>query len=279
MSGTLRAMADQDRDEPSLELPSLGFGRKRRRRKAKAAAEPEPTPEPEPEPTPEPEPEPEQAPDTGSTTVHDDPLSGPYEGSEEETRVQPAAVEEPAADTAQGRPLFADERPEHAAEDAGAAAPVIAAQERSPDEDPGAAPGERRKERRAFSLPSIGGMPAAIVTGALVGALTVGLTWAALRGCEAVKGTSSCGGPGLLLLVVILILAILLGSFLLRAFGVPDPGSNSFLAVGLLAVLTLLFLMDALFSWWILVVVPVLAILTFALAHWVTVAFIEPAEG
>lgn len=275
-------MADQDRDEPSLELPSLRFGRRRRRKKAEVAAETPAAPEPTPEPTPEPEPgptaEPDHAADTSSTTVLDDPLTGPYEGSDDETRVEPAAVDEPGADTAQGRPLFADERPEDPREVDDDAAPAMASEERSPDEDQGATPGERRKERRPFSLPSIGGMPAAIVTGALVGALTVGLTWAALRGCEAVKGTSSCGGPGLLLLVVILILAILLGSFLLRAFGVPDPGSTSFLAVGLLAVLTLLFLMDALFTWWILVVVPVLAILTFALAHWVTVAFIEPLE-
>ncbi len=75
-----------------------------------------------------------------------------------------------------------------------------------------------------------------------------------------------------------MVATIVLGSFLLRAFGVPDPGSTSFLAVGLLAVLTLLFLMDVLFTWWIIIVVPALAILTFALAHWVTVAFIEPSE-
>ena len=277
-------MADQDRDEPSLELPSLRFGRRRRRRKAAAAAaaaEPATEPQHEPEPAPEPEPEPEPQPemrsdeDTIATTVLDDPLSGPYREAHPEpaddTRVEPAADEA----SEQERPLFADE-PGPEEEDVDT---VVAAQELPAEDEQPEATRERRKRRRRPSLPSIGGMPAAILTGVLVGALTVGLTAAALRGCEAVKGTSSCGGPGLLLLTVILVLGILLGAFLLRAFGVADPGSTSFLAVGLLAVLTLLFLMDALFMWWIVIVVPALAVVTFALAHWVTVAFIEPGES
>ncbi|MGH3361797.1 MAG: hypothetical protein ACRDOM_04990 [Nocardioides sp.] len=271
-------MADEDRDEPSLELPSLGFGRRRRRKRRKTAAAadesaPGPTPEPEPDPEPVPEPDPEPGPEpaaepvaeTSPTTILDDPVSGPHE----ETRVRPATTGAPeAGDSAeQGRPLFSDETPPESGSD---------------DAQPAASRKERRrerKERRGARPPSVGGMPAAIITGALVGALTVGLTWAALRGCEAVKGASSCGGPGLLLLVAILVAMIVLGSFLLRAWGVPDPGSTSFLAVGLLAVLTLLFLMDALFDWWIVIIIPVLAILTFALAHWVTVAFIEPGDS
>ena len=37
----------------------------------------------------------------------------------------------------------------------------------------------------------------------------------------------------------------------------PDPGSTSFLAVGLLAVVALLFLVDVLFEWWMIIVIPV----------------------
>jgi membrane protein implicated in regulation of membrane protease activity len=71
---------------------------------------------------------------------------------------------------------------------------------------------------------------------------------------------------------------IYLGGALLKAFRVPDPGSTSFLAVGLLAVVALLFLVDVLFSWSMIIVIPVVAMATYALAHWVTTAFVEPAE-
>ncbi len=125
----------------------------------------------------------------------------------------------------------------------------------------------------------IGGIPAAIVTGLLVGVLTVGLTSASLRLCEVLQGTSSCGGPGLFLLLAIMIAMIFLGAALLRAWGLPDPGSTSFLAVGLLAVVALLFLVDLLFNWWMIIVIPLVAMATFTLSHWVTATFIEPAEG
>ena len=115
-----------------------------------------------------------------------------------------------------------------------------------------------------------------MVTGALVGVISVGLTWTSLRLCEVVRGTSSCGGPGYLLLLLILVAMVLLGTALLRALGVPEPGSTSFLAVGLLAVLTLLFLVGVLFHWWMILVLPACSALTFAAAHWVTTTFVEP---
>jgi hypothetical protein len=71
---------------------------------------------------------------------------------------------------------------------------------------------------------------------------------------------------------------VLIGSVLLRAFGVPDPGSTSFLGVGLVAVVALLFLVDLLFLWWMVIAIPAVAVASFALAHWVTTAFIEPAD-
>ncbi|HLO35330.1 MAG TPA: hypothetical protein VK194_04580, partial [Candidatus Deferrimicrobium sp.] len=121
-------------------------------------------------------------------------------------------------------------------------------------------------------------LAATLLTGLLVGVITVGLTWASLRLCEVAKGTSSCGGPGFLLLLAIMIAMVFLGSLLLRVTGVPEPGSTSFLAIGLLAVLVLLFLVDVLFAWWMIIVIPIFSVLTFALAHWVTTAFIEPAD-
>ena len=140
---------------------------------------------------------------------------------------------------------------------------------------PAAAPRARRSRRR---LPGTGGLAAAVLTGLLVGVITVGLTWASLRLCEVARGTSSCGGPGFLLLLAIMVAMVFLGSLLLRVTGVAEPGSTSFLAIGLLAVLVLLFLVDVLFAWWMIIVIPLFSVLTFALAHWVTTAFVEPAD-
>lgn len=240
------AEEDHEKDAPSLELPSLGFRRKRR---AKAARNAEVEQQAAPEQTPV-----------------------------EET--QPAAPPEPprvVEDETPARPLYADEV------DRSSEAPTEVVQPVPADEVrpvPGPAPLEdvRPSRRRRREPSSIGGMAAAIITGLLVGVITVGLTWGSLRLCEVVKGTSSCGNPGFLLLVAIMVSMTLLGSLLLRVWGVPDPGSTSFLAVGLLAVLTLLFLVDVLFDWWMIIVIPAFAIITFALSHWVTTAFVEPTH-
>jgi hypothetical protein len=128
------------------------------------------------------------------------------------------------------------------------------------------------------SGPLLTGYPASAVTGLIVGALMVGLTVAVLRGCEAIRGTSTCGGPGLLLLVIILVILVIVGQALLRAFQVPDPGSSSFLAVGLMAVVALLFLIDVILDWQMLIVIPLVGVATFLLSHWVTTAFVEQAD-
>jgi len=135
-----------------------------------------------------------------------------------------------------------------------------------------------QKPKREFRLPAIGGMAAALLTGAVVGALMVGLTGAGFRLCEAIQGAPSCGDPGFLLLLAFVIVAILVGKWLLAAWSSPDPGSTSFLAVALLCVVALLFLVDVLFNWWMIIVIPVLGALCFALSHWVTTTFVETDE-
>lgn len=134
------------------------------------------------------------------------------------------------------------------------------------------------KPERTVSLPPLSGLTAAAVTGVAVGLLAVLLTFLALRGCEQVRGTSSCGGPGLFLLIAIMVICVLAGRFLLAAWNVTDPGSTSFLAVGLLAVIALLFLVQVLFEWWMIILIPLVALATFMLSHWVTTALIEPAD-
>ncbi len=122
-------------------------------------------------------------------------------------------------------------------------------------------------------------MAASILTGLLVGLLTVGLTWASLRLCEVVQGTSSCGNPGFFLLLAIMVAMVLVGRLLLHAFGVADPGSTSFLGMGIVAVVALLFLVDQLFLWWMVLAIPAVAMASYALAHWVTTSLVEPFES
>ncbi len=141
---------------------------------------------------------------------------------------------------------------------------------------PGDGPGQRRADRKPPSLPAVPGWVAALVAGFVVGAFGAGLTWVSLRGCEAVKGTESCGGTGLFLLVVIVVLMVLLGGLLLALLHVPEPRSTSFLGVGVLAVVVLVTLIQQLFSGWMFLVVPVLGAASYALAHRITTAFVEP---
>jgi len=238
-------MAEKDEDAPQLELPSFGFGRKRKKQEP-VAAEPEPAPEPV---AAEPEPEP----------------------AAPEPAVEPPAAAEPTR-----APIFVDE----VAEPATATTATATETEMQPEPGPTPVDGERKteKEPREIRLPAISGMAASVVTGLLVGVLTVGATWGSLRLCEVLQGTSSCGDPGFVLLVAILVAMVVVGTLLLRAWDIPDPGSTSFLAVGLLAVVALLFLVDVLFEWWMIIAIPVVAMLTFALSHWVTTSLIEPAK-
>ena len=68
----------------------------------------------------------------------------------------------------------------------------------------------------------------------------------AMQGCELVRGTTSCGGVGLLMLLVILAAMVVLGAVMLKAWGIADATSTSVLAVGLIAVICLLLLIDVL---------------------------------
>jgi hypothetical protein len=89
-----------------------------------------------------------------------------------------------------------------------------------------------------------------------------------------VRGVSSCGGaPGFFILVAIFVGMVLFGNLVLRLFKVGDPGSTSFLAVGLVAVVVMLGLLDVIFSVWMFAVVPVLGAFAYLLAHWVTTRF------
>jgi hypothetical protein len=125
------------------------------------------------------------------------------------------------------------------------------------------------------SEPWVTGRPAAALAGLLTGGLIVAATAASQRLCAAVRGTSTCGGSGFFLLVVILIVAVLVGGAFLRTARVPDPVSTAFLAVGLLSVVTLLFLVGSLFQWWMAIVIPLVSLGTFLLSYWVTTTYVD----
>jgi outer membrane biosynthesis protein TonB len=290
-------MSDEDK-QPSLEPPKL-FGR--RKRDVPADSEPD-TPEPpaaavpEPEPTPEPEVlrEPEPAPQPARQPAPEP--TRPARAPLPEERA-PAAEEAPVARSlATGAPLFADEVAPEA--DDVATRSMVEVRDPEPlhddlhddqhddqdddwveqDDEDEAADGRRARSRRVPRGPVLTGYPASALTGLLVGLLMVGLTVGSLRACEGIRGTSTCGGPGLLLLVIILVVLVMVGQVLLRAFRVPDPGSTSFLAVGLIAVVALLFLIDVILNWQMVIVIPLVGLVTFLLSHWVTTAFVEPTD-
>jgi hypothetical protein len=130
-------------------------------------------------------------------------------------------------------------------------------------------------EPRAPRRLPLSGLPAAVATGVAVGVLAVLLAWLAGVGCEAVRGTSSCGGgPGFLILLLVLVALALAGSWLLDRFGVPEAGSTSLLAVGIMAVLVMVFLLGSLDTWWAAVAVPVTAVVGYAVSWWVTNAVV-----
>lgn len=129
----------------------------------------------------------------------------------------------------------------------------------------------RRREPRRLPSVALHGLPAAAVTGVAVGASAVVLAWLAGAGCSVVRGTSSCGGAvGLPLLLAGLVLLAWAGSLLLRALGVADAGSTSVLAVGIMAVLVMVFLLGSLDEWWALGAVPLVAAVAYVASWWVT---------
>jgi hypothetical protein len=233
---------------PSLSLPRLG----RRKKRARTDADEAPTDRTSADRTPA-TPEPPAA-----TTVEHEPVA-----------VTSVAVA-PTPLTPAPRP---PSRPVEPVEPVEPAEPVEPVEELPTEESE---PAEKR-ERRPFTLPALPVRVAAALTGVVVGLAGAFLTYAALQGCDAVRGTETCGGgAGLTLLVVILVLMVLLGGVLLAAWHVSEsPRGTSFLAVGALAVIAMLTSADQA-SVWTFVAVPLLCALTYLLATWVTTTYVEP---
>jgi hypothetical protein len=121
-------------------------------------------------------------------------------------------------------------------------------------------------------LPAIPPLLAAVLTGILAGLVTVLLALGAREGCQSVRGTESCGGGvGLLAIVAILVIEVLIAASLLKAWRISDPFSTSFLGVGLVTTIAMLFFLGQIDSPWMLLVIPALTAVMFALSWRVTV--------
>lgn len=131
------------------------------------------------------------------------------------------------------------------------------------------------RESTLSALSRVPGPCAAALAGIVCGLVGVALTSGSLHACEAVRGVGTCGGIGLFALLLILVVEIFLGAALLRAFRVPDAFSTSFLGVGLVAVAVMLFLLGQLGSPWMLLVVPLVTAVAYAVSWWVTSTFVE----
>lgn len=255
-------MGDDERpDAPQLEAPTLGrlFGRRKGRVQ-------DPAPDPAPEAATAPDVTPAEVPTAPAAWAPvEEPVAPPVEAAApamDTTVIEPGESTLPAAPAAPETPAAA------------AVPPPVA--DLSPLNQAREAGREPRRARAPRATLTVSGRVAAAVTGLLIGLLVVVLTAGSLALCESVRGVSSCGGgPGFALLVAVTLAMIVLGGVMLRLARVPDPGSTSFLAVGLLCVLSLLFLVDVLDEWWMVLVIPALSTATFLLSHWVTTAVVE----
>ena len=151
-------------------------------------------------------------------------------------------------------------------------------EEPEPEPERPAKPARARKERKTLTLPPLPAPIASVVTGVVIGLVIVALTFLSSRGCELVRDTSNCGAVGLPLLIAVVVLGVLLGAVLLKAWQVGDPMSSSFLAVGLVAVVAMLFLLPSIDEWWMVIVIPALSALTYLLAWWGTRTFIDTED-
>lgn len=127
-----------------------------------------------------------------------------------------------------------------------------------------------KTKRRVPSLPSFANLtqqPAAVAAaaaGALSGLAAIAMVWLGERGCDALEGRPSCGGIGFLMLVAIIVVVFLLGLYLLRIFEVANAGLVAFFGVTLPLMIILIFLMDVVFSAWMVATLPLVGALCFA---------------
>ena len=127
----------------------------------------------------------------------------------------------------------------------------------------------RAKAVAAWRLPHINLYLASVITGAVVGLVAVVLGVSALAIFRGVRGVSSGGGLwGSITFIALAVISVLLGEALLKGFGSHTARLTSFLAIVLTIVAMLGVFLDLLDSSAVLVLIPLLGLVAFALSHW-----------
>ena len=117
---------------------------------------------------------------------------------------------------------------------------------------------------RRLPIPAV-----AAAAGLLVGFTSAALVRLGMAGCDAWRGSPSCGGGlGFGMLATVVLVSWIVGRLLLGFAGVEDSWMVSFLGVGLAMIVVLLFLVDDTFSAWMWLVIPALTAATFAGSVW-----------
>ncbi|MEJ7635385.1 hypothetical protein [Aeromicrobium sp.] len=139
---------------------------------------------------------------------------------------------------------------------------------------------DRFHAARAWRVPHLDPRLASVITGLVVGLVSVGLGLVALEIFSEVRGVASGGGRwGTLTFVLVAFIAMVLGDLLLSAFGVAQAGLISFLGVILAIVAILALFLDLAATQWALALVPAVGALTYLVAQWLmTLAESSPAS-
>ncbi|MGH3425922.1 MAG: hypothetical protein ACRDO8_14420 [Nocardioidaceae bacterium] len=124
--------------------------------------------------------------------------------------------------------------------------------------------------RELPAVPPIPQRAALAASGAVAGLVAVGLTVLMMLLFEVVRGTSTGGGAwGLLGLVVVVALSVGAGAFLLSSLRIAQPRLTAVVGALLVLIVVLAFLLDAVFSAWMWLVIPVLSALAYVGTNWV----------
>lgn len=122
---------------------------------------------------------------------------------------------------------------------------------------------------RTWRMPNWSPIPASVFTGAVVGIIAVALGLASKGLFNELRGVSAGGGRwGSLTFVVVAFIAFVLGELLLSGFGVTQARLTSFLGVVLTIVAMLGLFLGLADTAWGLLIVPLVAVISYVLAKW-----------
>jgi len=119
----------------------------------------------------------------------------------------------------------------------------------------------------SLRLPQLSPMRGSVVTGLLVGALSVTIGWGFYQLFSATLGTRAGGRWGFLAFVFLSFAAFVIGELLLAGFGVPHARVVSILSVLIVLLLVLVFFLNLAAGVWAWLLIPVLSALAFVVSN------------